>query len=54
MASQQTLSMGPINISLRARTISCDYLRFCVITIRVHWITSDMKQIFSLGFVSIG
>ena len=52
--TQQTLSMGPINISLRTLTISCDYLRCSVITIRLHWINSDIKQICSLRFVSTG
>ena len=33
---QQTLSMGRINISLRTLTISCDYLKCCVITMRLH------------------
>ena len=36
--SQQTLSNGPINISLRTITISCDYLRCRVIALLLHWI----------------
>ena len=51
---QQTLSMNPINISLQTLTISCDYLRCSVITIRLHWNSSDIKQICPLRFVSIG
>ena len=35
-ATQQTLSMGPINISLRALTISSDYLRCRVVTVHLH------------------
>ena len=53
LQAQQTLSMGPINISLRTLTISCDYLRCRVITIRLHWINSDIKQICPLRFVSM-
>ena len=49
--AQQTLSMGPINISLRTLKISCDYLRCRVITIRLHWINPDIKQIWPLKFV---
>ena len=37
--------MGPINISLRTLTISCDYLRRHVITIHLRWINSYVKQI---------
>ena len=51
--TQQTLSMGPINISLRTLTIICDYLRCRVTTIRLHWINSDIKQIYPLRFISI-
>ena len=50
--TQQTLSIGPSNISLRTLTVSCDYLRCRVITIRLHWINSDIKQIYQLRFVS--
>ena len=46
--------MVPINISLRTLTISYDYLRCRVITIRRYWINSDIKQIYPLRFVSIG
>ena len=52
--TQQTLSMGPINISLRTLTISCDYLRCRFITIRLDWINSDIKQNCPLRFISIG
>ena len=51
---QQTLSMGLSNISLQTLTISCDYLRYRVITIHLHWINSDIKQIYPVRFVSIG
>ena len=34
--------------------ISCDYLRCRVITVRLHWINSDIKQICPLGIVSTG
>ena len=51
---QQTLSMGPIKISLRTLTISCDYLRCRVIMIRLHWINYDIKHICPLRFVCIG
>ena len=49
--TQQTLSLGAINISLRTITISCDYLRCRVTTIRRHWINSNIKQIYSIRFV---
>ena len=51
---QQTLSMSPINISLRTLTISCDYLRCLVIMIRLHWTNADIKQVCPPRFASIG
>ena len=46
--------MGPIEISLRTLTISCYYLRCRVVAIRLHWINSDIKQIYSLRFAFVG
>ena len=52
--TQQTLSMGSINISLQTLTISCDYLQCRVITICLHWIISDIIQIYLFRFVFLG
>ena len=52
--AQQTLSMDHINISSQTLTISCNYLRCHVITVRFHGRNSDIKQIYPLRFVSIG
>ena len=54
LSTQQTLSMGPINILSQTLTISCVYLRCHAITIRLHWIKSDIQQIYQFRFASIG
>ena len=52
--TQQILSMGPTNISLRTLTISCDYLRDHVVAIRLYGINSDIIQSYPHRYVSIG
>ena len=46
------MSIGPVNISVRTIAISYDYLRYRVITISLHWINSDIKQIYPIRFAS--